>query len=42
VIREAGGTVTTLDGGDDVLTDGGLLATNGHLHGGVLRIVAAA
>ena len=42
VIREAGGTVTTLDGGDDVLTNGGLLATNGPLHAGVLRIVAAA
>ena len=27
VVREAGGTVTTLDGGDDVLTDGGLLAS---------------
>jgi histidinol-phosphatase len=42
VIREAGGTVTTLDGGDDVLTNGGLLATNGAVHADVLRIVAAA
>ena len=41
VVREAGGTVTTLDGGPDVLTNGGLLASNGHLHGGVLRIVTA-
>lgn len=40
VIREAGGTVTTVDGGDDVLTNGGLLATNGHLHGGVLEALA--
>jgi histidinol-phosphatase len=40
IVREAGGTVTTVDGGDDVLTDGGLLVSNGHLHGDVLGIVA--
>jgi histidinol-phosphatase len=39
VIREAGGTVTSLDGGDPV-TSGSLLASNGRIHDALLGILA--
>lgn len=39
IVREAGGTATTVSGGDDVLTDGSLLVSNGRLHDAVLSIV---
>lgn len=39
VIREAGGTVTGVDGGDP-LTSGSLLATNGRLHSALQELLA--
>ena len=41
VIEEAGGRLTDLDG-DDSLTSGHALATNGHLHAATLRLSPAA
>jgi histidinol-phosphatase len=40
IVREAGGTATTAAGGDDVLTDGSLIVSNGALHTAVLRLIA--
>jgi histidinol-phosphatase len=40
IVREAGGTATTAAGGDDVLTDGSLIVSNGALHAAVLRLIA--
>ena len=42
VVREAGGRVTDLTGGDDWLHGGQILATNGHLHEALLRWVGGA
>jgi myo-inositol-1(or 4)-monophosphatase len=39
VVREAGGTVTDLDGGDDWLFGGHVLASNGRLHGAMRACV---
>jgi myo-inositol-1(or 4)-monophosphatase len=42
IVREAGGTVTDLRGGDDWLFGGSVLASNGHLHGDLRRLVGDA
>lgn len=42
LVREAGGFVTDLDGGDDVLTKGSVLAGNEHLHRALLPLLASA
>ena len=39
LVREAGGRVTDLEGGGDWLHGGQILASNGHLHDEVLRII---
>jgi myo-inositol-1(or 4)-monophosphatase len=39
IVREAGGLVTTFAGRDHQLTDKSLLATNGHLHDAMLKIL---
>lgn len=39
VVMEAGGRVTDLEGGDDWLYGGRILATNGHLHSELLAIL---
>jgi histidinol-phosphatase len=41
IVREAGGIATTASGGDEVLTDGSLIVSNGALHPAVLRLIAA-
>lgn len=41
LVREAGGTVTALDGGPFDLYDHQVLATNGHLHGPMLDVIAS-
>ncbi len=41
IVREAGGTVTAIDGGTFAVDAGSILATNGHVHGemrGALRV----
>ena len=40
LVREAGGHVTDLAGRAPVLTDGRLIATNGHIHRALLRLLA--
>ncbi len=40
VVREAGGTFTSLDGGDPLSSDG-VLATNGLIHSAVLDALAS-
>lgn len=42
LIREAGGAVTDMDGGDEMLTKGDVLAANGALHNPLARLIAAA
>lgn len=42
LIREAGGAVTDMDGGDAMLAKGDVLAANGALHNPLARIIAAA
>jgi myo-inositol-1(or 4)-monophosphatase len=39
LVREAGGLATTLDGGDDVLREGGMVAGNPHLHRWLLELL---
>ncbi|HWV56446.1 MAG TPA: inositol monophosphatase family protein [Longimicrobiales bacterium] len=39
IIREAGGVITTVDGGDDVLSGGGVVAGNPTIHGHLLRAI---
>ncbi|HCF61169.1 MAG TPA: inositol monophosphatase [Myxococcales bacterium] len=41
LVREAGGTVTDLDGGQVDLTAGNVIATNGHLHQVIVEIARA-
>jgi myo-inositol-1(or 4)-monophosphatase len=40
LVREAGGYVTELDGGRDMLASGSVLAANDHLHGEIARLLA--
>ena len=40
LVREAGGYVTELDGGRDMLASGNVLAANDHLHGEIARLLA--
>jgi myo-inositol-1(or 4)-monophosphatase len=40
LVREAGGTVTDLAGGGDFMARGEIVATNGHLHDVVQRVLA--
>lgn len=39
ILREAGGIVSDLASGQDMLTNGHILASNGHLHGPLLKIL---
>ncbi len=39
LVKEAGGDVSTIEGGDNVLATGSILASNGQLHGKVLRML---
>ena len=42
LIREAGGVVTTLEGGDDVLGHGSIVAGNPTLHRWLMELLGAA
>ena len=42
VLREAGGLVTEVDGGDQMMTSGDILATNGELHNSLRELLAKA
>jgi myo-inositol-1(or 4)-monophosphatase len=42
LVQEAGGRVTEPEGGDDYIARGNVLATNGHLHPRMLRMLARA
>lgn len=42
LVREAGGTVTDFDGGDEMLASGRLVASNGHIHREMLDVLKAA
>jgi myo-inositol-1(or 4)-monophosphatase len=42
IVREAGGTVTDLDGGDGWLFGGQILASNGAIHRDLLALVGNA
>jgi myo-inositol-1(or 4)-monophosphatase len=42
LIREAGGAVTDMDGGDAMLARGDILAANGLLHRPLSRLISAA
>src|SRR5207244_3057200 len=37
ILREAGGTLTDIGGGPSLFSDGGYVASNGIIHGGMLR-----
>ncbi len=39
IVREAGGRVTDADGGDDFLGRASIIASNGHLHPAMLRVL---
>ena len=39
MVREAGGTITDLDGGVDMMATGGLIAANANIHKGVLQLL---
>ena len=39
LVREAGGLVTDMAGGPDMLGTGGVIAANGQLHGGLSKLV---
>ena len=41
ILREAGGIASDLKGGQDMLDNGSILASNGHLHGRMLKILKA-
>jgi myo-inositol-1(or 4)-monophosphatase len=41
ILREAGGIASDLTGGQDMLETGSILASNGHLHGRMLKILKA-
>jgi myo-inositol-1(or 4)-monophosphatase len=38
IVREAGGLVSDLASGQDMLAEGNILASNGHLHGALLKV----
>jgi myo-inositol-1(or 4)-monophosphatase len=38
IVREAGGLVSDLNSGQDMLTGGSILASNAHLHGALLKV----
>ncbi len=42
LVREAGGFVTDLGGGDDMVKTGGILAANEDIHGQMLRTLREA
>ncbi|MFL5240132.1 MAG: inositol monophosphatase family protein, partial [Rhizomicrobium sp.] len=42
IVREAGGAVTDLKGGDRMLQTGDVLAANEHLHPQLLKLLRAA
>ena len=42
LVREAGGRITEPDGGDDFVTSGNVLATNGRLHARMLKMLRPA
>ena len=42
ILREAGGIVSEVDGGDAMMTSGDILASNGHLHEELRRLLADA
>jgi myo-inositol-1(or 4)-monophosphatase len=42
IVREAGGLVTDLDGGTDVLTKGSVLAGNEYIHASLLSAIKSA
>jgi len=42
ILREAGGIVSEVDGGDAMMTSGNILASNGHLHEELRRLLADA
>lgn len=42
ILREAGGLVSDLVDGQEMLTNGTVLASNGHLHGRMLKVLRAA
>jgi myo-inositol-1(or 4)-monophosphatase len=42
LVREAGGTVTDFDGGDDILSTGRIVSSNGLIHGEMLEVLKAA
>jgi myo-inositol-1(or 4)-monophosphatase len=42
MVREAGGTVTDLDGGEAMLESGSVLAANGAIHKGMLEVIGKA
>jgi myo-inositol-1(or 4)-monophosphatase len=39
IVREAGGLVSDLASEQDMLTSGSILASNGHLHGALLKLL---
>ena len=39
LVREAGGYVTDINGGSDVLKTGNVLAANDHLHGSLAKLI---
>lgn len=41
ILEEAGGIISDFDGGENYLFGGSLIATNGHIHDEILRIVKA-
>ncbi len=42
IVREAGGIVSEIDGGADMMASGDVLASNGHLHGALGDVLKAA
>jgi len=41
LVREAGGRISNISGGSVALDDGRLVASNGHIHTAMLRVLAA-
>jgi myo-inositol-1(or 4)-monophosphatase len=39
ILREAGGIASDLSGGQNMLDGGTILASNGHLHGPLLKLL---
>ena len=42
ILREAGGTLTDITGGSSLFSEGGYIASNGIIHGGMLRAIKPA